>query len=157
MQIHTHTDTHRAIKELLLMPLQFWGLTWPKQKEHIFKLINKGIPGSIQQGGIGKGVAFRIQAALCPGRECGTHRWHSSPLTPLVVQKHLPELVLHSDACPLHLHAEEKERESTSHKLKRLVWSKTFPKTKNFVWIEYDRKDWLKQEQLVDKIHDFFS
>lgn len=38
---------------------------------------------------------------------CETHRWHLSPLMPLVVQKHLPLLGLHMLAWPLHLQAEK--------------------------------------------------
>lgn len=62
-----------------------------------------------------------------------THSWHSSPLTPLVVQKHLPVLVLHSDACPLHLHAGEKERGRgegmVTIGLKDYNYQRLFPKT----------------------------
>lgn len=61
--------------------------------------------------------------------ECDTHSWHSSPLTPLVVQKHLPVLVLHSEACPLHLHAGEEEKEWRSQ-LALKITIRDFPKKK---------------------------
>lgn len=56
----------------------------------------------------------------------GTHSWHSSPLIPLVVQKHFPVFVLQTDAWPLHLQAVEqrggKKKEAMLNEARETDW-----------------------------------